>query len=226
MDLWQRSVWLVWLIFFCVATPVAVSAAPADSKAKAKLHFDLGKSYYDAGEYKQAVVEYEEAYRALPLPDFLFNIAQAYRLDGNRVAAIEYYKRYLLHDPDGRGADEARSILAELAPPTPQSTTTPVVELPRVAEPPHTAEPPRIAEPARAVEPQRTEDRAPSHVEAVIAAPIVDRPIHKPVYRRGWFWAAVGGSVALVGATIAIGVVFGRAQRDPVPSMGTFVAAP
>src|SRR5581483_3317572 len=103
-----ESMRLVAIAAILVLATAARAVEPADSKAQAKLHFKLGRTYYDAGDYKHAIDEYQTAYRLLPLPDILFNIGQAYRLAGDRAHALEYYARYLVLEPEGRGSEEAR----------------------------------------------------------------------------------------------------------------------
>jgi len=80
---------------------------------------------YEAGELDRAVEEYQTAYKLLPLPEMLFNIAQAHRLKGAADLAAQYYRRFLAAKPTGSVADEAREHLRELdaslARPTPRT---------------------------------------------------------------------------------------------------------
>jgi len=50
----------------------------------------------------------------MPLPELLFNIAQAYRLKGDAKRALEMYKRFIEVIPDGQIADQARTNIAAL----------------------------------------------------------------------------------------------------------------
>jgi tetratricopeptide (TPR) repeat protein len=90
-------------------------ADPADTRSQARMHFQAGTVYFDSGFYDNAIVEYEEAHRLLPLPSFLFNLAQAYRLKGNVEVAETFYRLYLIAKPTGAVADEARTLLHELS---------------------------------------------------------------------------------------------------------------
>ncbi|HLU66391.1 MAG TPA: tetratricopeptide repeat protein [Kofleriaceae bacterium] len=89
------------------------TSAP-DGKAIARAHFKKAKELHDAGRYAEAAVEYLEAYRHFPAPEFLYNAGQVYRLAGDRERAIEHYRRYLDLEPEGAGADNAREFIAEL----------------------------------------------------------------------------------------------------------------
>src|SRR5439155_5881188 len=90
-------------------------APPTEAQKKeAKAHFEQGRSYYDAGAYDDALHEYQAAYKLLPAPQFLFNIAQCYRLKGDKLNAIDYYQKFLDKAPDSPVADEARDYIAKL----------------------------------------------------------------------------------------------------------------
>jgi tetratricopeptide (TPR) repeat protein len=86
-------------------------ASPAD---EARRHFDQGEAFYGVGEYRAALAEYLAAYQIEPLPELLFNVAQAARFVGERKQALDYYRRYLDADPKGRASDEARVHIAAL----------------------------------------------------------------------------------------------------------------
>lgn len=50
---------------------------------------------YNLGRFDEAVTLFSKAYEALPHPDFLYNIAQSYRLAKNCKQALYFYKRFL-----------------------------------------------------------------------------------------------------------------------------------
>src|SRR5262249_26705776 len=62
-------------------------------------HYTDGATHYQLEEYDQAIVEFKEAYRLSQDPNYLFNIAQAYRLSKNCGEAKMYYKKYLTAVP-------------------------------------------------------------------------------------------------------------------------------
>jgi tetratricopeptide (TPR) repeat protein len=90
-------------------------APPTEAQKKeAKAHFEQGRSFYDAGAYDDALREYQAAHKLMPAPQFLFNIAQCYRLKGDKQNAIDYYQKFLDKAPDSPVADEARDYIAKL----------------------------------------------------------------------------------------------------------------
>ena len=91
-----------------------VAAADPTAKDQAKAHFKQGKAFQDVGAFAKAAVEYKTAYDLDPRPEMLFNIAQAYRLAGDKQSAVDYFQKYLAAQPSGPGANEARIHIAEL----------------------------------------------------------------------------------------------------------------
>src|SRR5262245_19458661 len=85
-----------------------------ETRTMAKAHFKRGLNHQSAGEYTQAIAEYQAAYALVPLPDLLFNIAQCYRLAWQREQAVFYYKRYLELVPEGGASEDARGHIQSL----------------------------------------------------------------------------------------------------------------
>jgi tetratricopeptide (TPR) repeat protein len=79
--------------------------------AKARTLADRGRAYHDAGDYGNAIIAFKEAYVMAPSPGLLFNLAQAYRLQGNCDDAALMYRRYLATDPGSEGRTIAESHL-------------------------------------------------------------------------------------------------------------------
>ena len=98
--------------------PSRVAAEPAPvrgaDEAQARAHFKQGKVFLDRQLYSEAIKEFELAYQQAPLPALLYNIAQAYRLEGDLDKAIETYQRFLATEAEGQAADEAREHVADL----------------------------------------------------------------------------------------------------------------
>jgi tetratricopeptide (TPR) repeat protein len=95
------------------ATPAPAPAAE-DPRDLARKHYHQGKTLQAAASYKEAIAEYEQGFALVPTPEFLFNIAQCYRLSGDRRHAVDYYRRYLDAAPTGKGADESRGHILTL----------------------------------------------------------------------------------------------------------------
>jgi tetratricopeptide (TPR) repeat protein len=76
---------------------------------------DRGRALHDLGDYEQAIVAYKQAYLIAPSPGLLFNMAQAYRLEGDCASAAEFYHRYLQTDPDPEARRVAEIQLASVS---------------------------------------------------------------------------------------------------------------
>ena len=81
----------------CVLPLVARPALAAkDERAVlAKRHYETGMAHYQLEEWDQAVAEWETGFRTKPAPQFLYNIAQAYRLSKRPDKALNFYQKYL-----------------------------------------------------------------------------------------------------------------------------------
>ncbi len=95
---------------------IACGVANADDKATriAQKHFEKAQKLYNVGKFQQALDEYEAAYDAKPLGDFLFNIAQCYRNLEDYDRAIFSFKKYLKEKPDADDRDQVEKFISEL----------------------------------------------------------------------------------------------------------------
>jgi len=97
-----------------VATLALATAAAAPAHAdsaepvppRARKLAERGRELHDRGDYTRAITAFKEAYVLAPSPGLLFNIAQAYRLQGNCDDAALMYRRFLAAGP----ARDARAI--------------------------------------------------------------------------------------------------------------------
>lgn len=96
----------------------AASAAPAlaepTPREAARARFDRGQTLYNLGKLDEAIAEFEGAYELDTDPAYLFNLAQAYRLRGNRPRALFFYRRYLDLSPDAPNRAEVTERIAAL----------------------------------------------------------------------------------------------------------------
>jgi hypothetical protein len=90
----------------CVSILVgSMTATPRDALAddeateQARMHFREAQKQFDLGMWDAAIVEFSKAYELRPDPNFLYNMAQAYRRGGNARRAIDLYKNYLIKVP-------------------------------------------------------------------------------------------------------------------------------
>jgi tetratricopeptide (TPR) repeat protein len=83
--------------------PIAKKQDPAKKKKdpateKAKAHNAIAKKLFDLGLFAKAAKEYQLAYKAKPIPAFLFNLAQCYKRMGKAEQlerAIFFFRSYL-----------------------------------------------------------------------------------------------------------------------------------
>jgi len=108
-------------LLLLAALALAPSPAAAADEEEAKIHFDKAQTAYKLGRFKEAIREYEAAYRAMSDPAFLFNIAQAhrqqYRLDKGAPhlqKALSLYKNYLREMPSAQNRETVQKLIDEL----------------------------------------------------------------------------------------------------------------
>jgi len=97
------------IVFAALALALSATTAFADSfvdegagmpvPEKARLLADRGRQLQRDGKFAEALEAYKAAYVLAPSPGLLFNLAQAYRLNGDCDDAAWMYKRFLETDP-------------------------------------------------------------------------------------------------------------------------------
>jgi tetratricopeptide (TPR) repeat protein len=189
---------LLVLILVCSGGSALAQQGPdaAETRRKASEHVQRGDAFKESGDYRAAAREYERAYALVPHPVLFFNLAQVFRLDGDRERAIEFYERYLAAEPNGRASRQARQFAAQLRR---------EIEIAGGAR--DDARPPAAARPARAG-PGRTPQRAGKR------AAVASRPAPGRGLRVAGMIAAGAGLVA-----IGVGIKFGldaRAASDDI----------
>src|SRR5688572_6655498 len=93
---------------------VAPAQAQTDADAQARAHYDRALVHYNLSEWDEAIREFKKAYELSKAPGLLFNIAQAYRLQGNKRMVLSSYKSYLRLDPGAPNRAEVEARIAEL----------------------------------------------------------------------------------------------------------------
>jgi tetratricopeptide (TPR) repeat protein len=104
------------LLLALIVIAVAARGALADDAATrtAKRHFERGEKLYALTRFSEALDEYQKAFDAKPIPDFLFNIGQCYRNLGEYDSAIFSYRKYLTAAPDAPNRAQVEQLIAEL----------------------------------------------------------------------------------------------------------------
>src|SRR5262245_1370574 len=89
-------------------------AQAKDPKEVARAHYERGKLLYEEFHFREALDQFNEAYRLTALPGFLYNIGVCHEKLLNRHAAIEAFERYLLGWPEAPDRAEIERRIARL----------------------------------------------------------------------------------------------------------------
>ena len=193
---WSR--WVVWV----PATLLLLASATALAADDAKAHYQKATAHFAVGEYHDAALEYEEAFKLKQDPAILFNAAQSFRLAGDNQQALLLYNNIIKLYPSTQYAKDSKERIEKLA----QSGTSPPAAAaaptapPAAAPPPVTPIPPPA--PVTAAPPPAIEPAAPptGASATVISSPPPSTSEAHPIYTRWWFWTAIG--VVAAGAVI------------------------
>lgn len=149
--------------------------------------YEQAQQQLSSGQRAEALRSFKLAFDVHADPRLLFNIARLMQLQGQEIEAVPYYRRFVESGLDDEPQKaKARSYLAQCE---------------AVAA---EAEAKRIA-----LEKKAEEERLRSLAEKQER----ETPKPVPVYKKGWFWAVVGGSAAAVGLGIGLGV--GLSNQGP-----------
>lgn len=91
----------------------AMQTTPAQ-KQEMMEHYERATRAYDIQKYQEAVEEYQKAYEIAGDPAMLYNVAQAYRLNGQLLEALHSYRRYLQRSPNARNREDVDRKIADL----------------------------------------------------------------------------------------------------------------
>lgn len=92
----------------------AADAPVAPEVATARAHYQAGKVYFEQGDLRRALKEFQEAARDAGRPELDFNIARTYDRLAEPAHALEHYRRYLRSTPSGGARAEVEARIAEL----------------------------------------------------------------------------------------------------------------
>ena len=226
---------LISFAFLCLCLAAVPAPVRAEDAAAAKAKYESGVQHYDLSEFEPALADFKEAYRNKPDPAFLYNIAQCHRRLGHTDDAIAFYQSYLRRAPDAKNREEVERRISELdtireagdasiaSSSSGKSLPPPVaVEAPKKPEAENT-----VPISTSATQPN-TAPTTPSDAHAA-ATPATSAALdfssrdeaaqesRSPIYKKWWFWTAVGAVAAGTAAVVTI-----MAERDPtkIPSSG------
>jgi tetratricopeptide (TPR) repeat protein len=94
------------------ATPPELRPETRPPPADALAHYNRGREHYQAGRYRDALLELEVAVNLDPSsPNLVFNVARIYELLGEIDHAIAFYRRYLEMLPANELEERERTSL-------------------------------------------------------------------------------------------------------------------
>jgi iron complex outermembrane receptor protein len=173
------------LVVAILLSAVAFAKPPADPKAQeAREHFKSGMAHFNLQEYKDAIPDFEAAYRLVPDAVFLYNLAQAHRLAENPERALYFYRAYLRASPDAPNRGEVDGRIATLE--------KLLAEKQNLQKPPDSA-----------LAPGEKPEATPANTTTVA----VEQPAPEkktPIYKKWWLWTIVG--VVVAGTAVGLGV--------------------
>ena len=192
------------VMFAAFAAPAwAASDGGAAGARPGRVLFEQAEAKFNVGRFDEALVDYQAAYDAEPLPAFLFNIGQCYRNMGNYERAQFFFRRYTALDPRSPNRPAAERLIAEMDKLATERAVEPVGD--RATTTPSLAAPP----------PSADRQAATAGAMVSVAEKGGERNERRPIYRRTWFWVAVSAVVVAGGVATAFAV----AQDDPRSSL-------
>lgn len=96
------------------APPRPGAKQPVDQTAEAKAHFKKGTDLYRQARYREAIAEFQAAYRLRPHGVLHFNIAQCHEKLGDIPAALASYHDYLREVPGAEDRDTVQRAISNL----------------------------------------------------------------------------------------------------------------
>jgi tetratricopeptide (TPR) repeat protein len=175
-----------------LARPPLLPAKP--SPEEAEVHVQLANELLLEQKYTQAARELEAAYLLEPRPLTLFNIGQIYRKARQPREALENYQRFLDAAPTHKLVVEARAYIADMK------------VLLAEQERAQSAQQRLQVEQQRVEKTQRELQAEQKRAEQVTQELYTERRSKKPLYKRGWFWAAIGASVTATALAVGLGI--------------------
>jgi tetratricopeptide (TPR) repeat protein len=183
-----------------------VSAEDSDKTKAARQHYKKGDDAFKAGNYPEALKEFEAGFALVNRPGFLLNMAHAHRRMNQLKKARALYKSYLLAAPDSGDRDEVQSVIEEIdsaiqAEEASQSDTR--------------------RENARTLLPEAPPPGSTGMPGTTLTTSATGTPNKDDghFYGRWWFWSLVG--TAVVGGVTAGIVIANRPHYDANGTLGT-----
>ena len=201
------------LIALCLVLFGSSVHADDDDKAMARALFKQGDVHYRVAEFAEALDKYREAYRLHNHPAIVFNIAQCHRQLKQHEKALFFYKLYL-------SVWRKRDVLT---PANHQEVKGHIQQLTALLQAQRKEAQRKEAQRKEAQRKQAAAARAARQAAAAARVPLIPRPggakhsappAPRPIYKRWWFWTAVG--VVVAGATVGVVVASQPGEADGI----------
>jgi len=101
-------------VVLALAALLAAAPVRADDAAEAKARFRKGAELYRAGSWREAIVEFEAAYRLKPHGAIHFNVAQCRERLAEWPGALRAYEDYLREVPDAKDRAAVRASMRKI----------------------------------------------------------------------------------------------------------------
>jgi tetratricopeptide (TPR) repeat protein len=202
------SIVAVTMLLAAPAPAHAQGAQPGveDAEGRAKALFAAGRDAFNAGDYHNALVRWQEAWELSPRPELLYNIGLSLdrlRHDQGAIAAFESFLEELPNDPRG---PEVRARIAAIregiARTDASKQIAPEVAVPATAEPSSNSRP----GPSQAVQPLSDEEAT-------------------PWYGRWYTWAGVGAVAAVAVTLVVVATSSSTDTTRATPNSGVTIQA-
>ncbi len=112
----ERIVWATAGLLLVLSTPpVSAQVAPLEPTARERAA-ELTRratTLYKAGQFDEALIQYERAYEAYPVPALLFNMGQCHKNLGSDERAIFFFSNYLRDQPDAANREVVEELIGE-----------------------------------------------------------------------------------------------------------------
>ena len=193
-----RCIALVWLLAVPARgqTPAVIDC---ETNAACVALYEQAAQQSKSGQLVEAEKSYKLAYEVSHDARILFNIARVLDKRGQAADAMSYYRQFLQAPlQDETQKSKAREYLAQLEANRPSQE-------------------PSKYDPAARIPSASAGERMAS-MTTLPASQTSDQQT-TPIYKKGWFWGVMVGSVAAVGLGVGLGV--GLSNRTPTVPSGT-----
>jgi len=190
-------------LLLAIITSGQARAQTLSPEELARRHHERGTTFYNLGQFEEAISEFRKGYEQKGDPAFLLNIGESYRQLGAHEKALFFYRRYLSAVPTAPNRaelDEKVAALEKLVDAQQRAAGTPSSPQPL---------PPRLQEAP-----------PPAPLQGDLDVATHPPPPPGPFWHRWWFWAGVGGVVA-GGIAVGLLVSSARQSKPPATDLGT-----